>query len=86
MSDQVVQDFSKIVDACKEMRDRMHNEAYPSGMFGAEPRGCSVGHARHPALLRHDSPLEGAGLNSRFPIRRNGGSDAMGRGGPIKSL
>ena len=60
--------------------------AFLGSMFGAEPRGCSVGHARHPALLRHDSPLEGAGSNSRFPVRRNGGSDAMGRGGPIKSL
>ena len=36
MSDKVVQDFSKIVDAFKEMRDRMHNEAYPSASGNAE--------------------------------------------------
>lgn len=38
MSDQVVQDFSRVVDNFKEMRDRMHNEGYSHQQLVAADR------------------------------------------------
>jgi len=75
MSDKVVQDFSKIVDAFKEMRDRMHNEAYPSASGNAiigRERGGFVVRTDHEHTPRHevmmtDFPRSLIEFQQRFP-------------------